>query len=302
MSRQFLRVFILIAACCGPATAQNDSPDGLAMMKVEHSARSAGLGSAVTSITGDPSLAAFNPAGLAGIAEFTATFGHTFYWENIRLESGYFAMNLSRKVSLLGGVRFAAVDDLEGRGLTPTTKPTTIFEAHDISAKAGLAWQASDKLKVGFALGWFIQKIGAYRGSAFNVDLGLLATPYDNLQLGASVLNLGSDFNLENSGLVGSRDISLPTTWRTGGSYKYDRYLFAGDLVLLDDAAHLHLGIEAFAHRLLYLRAGYMLNYDSKNFAAGLTFVLRDLTVDYGFVPYTNNLGTSHLFSLNFSL
>lgn len=302
MNRQFLTVIILVMTCYGLAMAQNESPDGLAMMKVEHSARSAGMGSAVTSISGDPSLIVFNPALMAGVANFKASFGHTFYWENIRLESGFFAMNLSKKLALHGGLRFAAIDKLEGRGATPTSEPTTNFDAHDISVKAGLSWQLNEKIKAGLALGWFIQKIEVYRGSAFNVDLGLHATLSEKLQVGLSALNLGSDFNLENSGLVGSRDISLPAALRAGGSYKYDRYLFASDIVVSDDEAHLHLGVEALAHRLLYLRAGYMLNYDSKNFAAGLTFVHRDLTIDYGFVPYTNNLGTSHLFNLSFSL
>ena len=265
MSRQFLTALILTTTCYGLIVAQNDSQDGLAMMKVEHNARSAGMGSAVTSISGDPSLAVFNPAGPAGIAKFTANFGHTIYWENIRLESGFFAMNLSNKRSLLGGLRFAAVDKLEGRGSTPTSEPTTIFDAHDISAKVGLAWKVNEKIKAGFALGWFIQKIEAYRGSAFNIDLGILAAPTENLQVGLSALNLGSDFILENSGLVGSRAISLPTSLRAGGSYKYNRYLFASDIVIVDDEAHLHLGVEALAHRLRYLRAGYKLNYDSQN-------------------------------------
>jgi hypothetical protein len=87
-----------------------------------------------------------------------------------------------------------------------------------------------------------------------------------------------------------------------GGSYRYDRYLGAVDAVIVDDEFHLNIGAEATLHEYVSLRAGYMANYDTKNFTAGASFTRRNITVDYAFVPYTNNLGTTHLFNLTFSL
>ena len=43
-----------------------------------------------------------------------------------------------------------------------------------------------------------------------------------------------------------------------------------------------------------------MFGYDTKNFTAGASFVHRTLTLDYAFVPYTGELGTTHLFNLTF--
>ena len=65
---------------------------------------------------------------------------------------------------------------------------------------------------------------------------------------------------------------------------------------------HLHLGAEASVHEMFTVRAGYMANYDSKNISAGVSFNKRNIGVDYAFVPYTNDLGTSHLFNFTFSL
>ena len=278
-----------------------DASDGLAMLKNDHSARAAGMGAAFVSISGDPNAAVYNPAGVAGVDKFTASFGHTFFWERIRMESGYVAANLASRIYVHGGIRFAAVDELEAR-LYPTTDPYDLFDAHDVSFKGGLAYQISDRIAAGFAAGWFIEKIEAWRGSSFNIDVGLLASPSDKVDLGASVTNIGSDFMLEKRSLEGSRDIPLPTTYRLGGSYQYGTYLGALDIVILDDKWHVHAGAEAQLHEQLSLRAGYMFNYDTKNFTAGASFTKRNMTVDYAFVPFTRNLGSAHMFNFTFSL
>ncbi len=275
--------------------------DGLSMLKNDHSARAAGMAGAFVSISGDPNATVYNPAGATGVDKFTASFGHTFFWERIRMESGYFAANMAPRIYIHGGIRFAAVDELEGR-LSPTTEPYGLFDVHDVSFKGGLAYQISERVAAGFSAGWFIEKIEAWRGSAFNVDVGLLASPTDDVNIGASVTNIGSDFYLEKRGLRGSRDISLPTTYRLGGSYRYSSYLGALDLVIADDKFHLHLGAESRPHELLALRAGYMFNYDTKNFTAGASFTKRNMTVGYAFVPFSGNLGSSHMFNFTFSL
>ena len=281
--------------------SDNSAVDGLALMKIEHGARAAGMGGAFGSMGIDANVSAYNPAGVVGVEKFTVSFGHTVYWDNIRLESGYFAKNLSPRWYLLGGVRYGAVDDLEYR-VTPTTLPEELFQSHDISVKTGVAYRLTERVNAGVAMGWYIQKIEAWRGSAFNVDLGIQAKLQDNLSVGAAVTSLGGDFNLTKPGQVGSRDISLPTTYRIGGSYQYQKYLGAADIVILDDEFHVNLGAEARLHEMFHLRSGYMVNYDTKNFTAGASFFYRKIIVDYAFVPYTSNLGTSHLFNLTFSI
>ncbi len=301
MIRKITYLLLLSATLSTGAVAQNEAVDGLALMKVEHGARASGFGGAYVTQNSTPDAVAYNPAAAAGIEEFSVTFGHTSYWENIRIESGFFAAGLSPNWHLHGGIRVAGVDDLEAR-TTPTSVPDALFEAHDISIKSGLAYQASPKLSVGIAMGWFLEKIEAWRGSAFNVDLGMQYQIDESKEIGASITNLGSSFQLEKSGHVGSRDINLPTTYRAGGVYRINKYETAADIVILDDKFHAHLGAQAHIHRLFDLRAGYMLGYDTKNFTAGASFIHRSVTVDYGFVPYSHNLGTSHLFSLTFKI
>jgi hypothetical protein len=296
-------VSILIMSLLTAAGVLADSGDGLALMKIEAGARPSGMGGAFASISGDPMTSMYNPAGVTSNKNFAASFGHVEYWENIRLETGYFAMPLSERYYLHGGIRYAGVDNLQGRFIS-TLDPAYIteFDAHDISAKAGLACQINDKLSAGFALGWFFEKIDTWRGSSFNVDLGALYVINENFAAGASVTNLGSSFKLTQSGQPSSRDITLPTTYRLGGSYRYQKYRGALDMVVVDDEFHLHAGVEGDLNELLSLRAGYMFNYDSKNFTVGASINHDNMTFDYAFVPYSNDLGTTHLFNITFRL
>ncbi|MEA3296352.1 MAG: PorV/PorQ family protein [candidate division Zixibacteria bacterium] len=285
----------------GPVFSEGLVVDGLFMLKNNHAARSTGMGAAFVSIDADPNAVACNPANAVGLERFTASFGHTEYWKNIRFESGYFGINLTTRCYLHGGIRYAADNDLELRSHA-SDEPEGYFNAHDASFKAGLSYKFSDMVAVGAAMGWFIEEIEGYRGSAFNIDFGVLATCNKNLNIGASVTNLGSDFSITKPNQLGSRDISLPTAYRLGASYRYSRYLGAVDFVYKDNEAHLHLGAEACLQEMFQLRVGYMTGYDTKNFTAGASFKIRDIIVDYAFLPYTNNLGTSHLFNLTFSL
>lgn len=295
------KILVTIVACFAVTAASVSADVGLAMMKVETGARPAGMANAFASIADDPNGAVYNPATLVETEKFMVSFGHVAYWENVRMESGYFAINLSSRMRLHGGIRFAVIDELEQRVL-PTEEPENYFDSHDISFKSGLSYRLSEKVTAGLALGWFVEKIDAWRGSAFNVDFGVLAALREDINFGASVTNLGSDFTLQATGREESRDISLPTTYRAGMSYQYQRFLGALDVVYVDEEIHAHLGTEAQVHQMFALRAGYLANYDSKNFTAGASFSRRNITVDYAFVPYSNDLGTSHLFNLTFTL
>ncbi|MEA2031835.1 MAG: PorV/PorQ family protein [candidate division Zixibacteria bacterium] len=275
--------------------------DGLFLLKVETGARPSGMGRAFTAISHTPDASPYNPAGMAGVSNFTVSLGHTFYWENIRMEAAHFAMGLSPKVYVHGGIRYAVVDELEKRD-SPSELPDGMFDMHDISFKGGLAFQITDRLATGFGIGWIIEKNEAWRGSVFNIDYGIQARASEYLQFGASVINIGSDFKLTKNAGNESRPISLPSTYRIGASYHRDRYFGATDIVYVDDKLHLHLGAEVEVHKLFQVRAGYVFNYDVENISFGASFTKRNLTIDYAFVPYQSNLGTSNMFNMSFSL
>lgn len=296
------KVLIVLLAVTVSVTSVSGQ-DGLALMKVETGARPAGMGGAFTAMTGTPDAIPYNPAGGFVMERLAVSFGHVVYWDNIRLESGHIAASVSPRLALHGGVRYATIGDMERRGETPTADPLSMFDAQDVSFKAGGAYQVTERIIAGASAGWFLEKIDEWNGWAFNVDLGVVAEASTNLAVGASVTGLGSDLTLSRASMDFSDPINLPTTYRLGGAYTYQGWLTgAADMVYLEEDLHGHIGAEAAVHELFQLRAGYMLGYDTKNFSAGASFVQRNLTVDYAFVPYTKDLGTTHLFNLTFTL
>jgi long-subunit fatty acid transport protein len=298
-----LTVITLVGAVATSSAQGLVVVDGLFMLKNDHGARASAMGAASAAIRADANALAYNPAAAVGLDKFTASFGHTVHWENIRLESAFFGTGLSPNLYLHGGIRYAADDDIEKRGLVPTAEPEALFDAHDVSFKAGLAYRISPSVSAGVAAGWFLEEIEGYRGSAFNVDLGAVAAINEHLDLGAAITNLGSSFTITKANQRGSNDIPLPTAYRVGGSYLYGSYYRGvADLVYFDDGFHVHLGAEAQLHPMFSLRSGFMSGYDTKNFTAGAAFGYRNIVVDYAFVPFTSNLGNSHLFNLTFTL
>jgi len=69
----------------------------LALMKVEAGAREAGMAGAAVSLSGEPNAVFYNPAAAAGAKRFGLSFGHNSYWENVRIETGYFVGNLNER-------------------------------------------------------------------------------------------------------------------------------------------------------------------------------------------------------------
>ncbi len=296
--KQFLTILVSLLVVAPTIVAQDGL--GLSLLRIEHGARAAGMGATFSPNDWDPNLVAYNPAAAHDIKQFTGSFGHTEYWENIALESGYVWTNLTDRLAFHAGVRYAAISDIEAR-TEPSAQPIGLFNSEETSIKAGLSYKITPIVAIGASFGWYLEQIDIFNGAGFNVDFGLLASPWQNVVLGASVTSLGSDITLSEGGIV-SDEIALPTTYRVGGSYHRSFVTGAADLVVVDDEAHLHVGADAILHELFSLRTGYMSGYDSKNFTAGASFTPDKVRIDYAFLPFSNNLGTSHMFTLSFKL
>ena len=61
------------------------------------------------------------------------------------MESAQFAMGMSKKIFIHGGIRFATVDNLELRGDTPTENPEGYFDSPDVSFKGGFSVKLTDR-------------------------------------------------------------------------------------------------------------------------------------------------------------
>ncbi|UCD18057.1 MAG: PorV/PorQ family protein, partial [Candidatus Zixiibacteriota bacterium] len=274
---------IVLVAMLGPSPAFSLS--GLRLLTVESGARPAGMGGAFSAVAQDPSSFAYNPAAVYGLQGLNGTLGHNTHWENVSIETGYISFT-KRDVTISTGLQFGRVGELQGRNDTVPSSDYIPFDAHDISFKAGASYEFEKNVILGFSLGWMFEKIDMYRGSAFNFDIGMLFRVMPYLNVGASVLNIGSTLQLRD------RAFDIPTTIRAGASYRYDKLRAVLDLIMFDDDKdegmdlRTHFGAE---YRLIpdfTLRAGYRLGYESKSLSAGLGFSKRNFRIDYAFLPY----------------
>jgi hypothetical protein len=268
-----------------------NSTVGLKMLTAEAGARAVGMGGAFSAVPADPYSAAYNPAATWGIEGISGSFGYNTYWENTRIETGYISF-FKRAAVFTAGVQFAAVDDMEGR--TAFTEDFYPFSAHDVSLKFGASFELDKNYYLGFALGWIMEKIDQYNGSAVNFDMGLLVQPREDLNIGFAVTNFGSTIKLK------SESVDLPTTYRGGVSYIYRQFNTAADISLLDGDIYGNIGEEYTVKDVLFLRAGYRFGYDTKDLSAGLGFSKRNFRIDYAFLPFGGGLSDSHLFNLTF--
>ena len=62
-----------------------------------------------------------------------------------------------------------------------------------------------------------------------------------------------------------------------------------------------HIGGEYSYRRMLALRAGYKVGYDSQGATFGFGVTYREVSFDYAFLPVSNELGDSHRFGVGFS-
>ena len=298
---RFIRIVLTLAFVMLTTTLSYAAVDGLSLLKLESGVQVAGMGGAGVAQSGMAELGMYNPASVSTVSDFDISIGHTSYWQDIRQENGFLAKRLTKNSVLHTRIRFGVISEIELRD-RPSQEPIGIFDAHDIEFKAGVAFKLSQRYSVGFAAGWFLEKIGTYRGTEFNFDIGATALMNDRLSLGASIMNIGGELAISNSAGVVSRPIPLPTTYRVGGLYKYDRYKFVADIVSVDSKGHLHFGSNATVGKGLQVRAGYMTGYDTKSLSAGASFTRRNMTIDYAFVPFKRGLRDAHMFQFTFSL
>lgn len=273
---------------------------GMRLLTLENGGRPAGMGGAFTAVSSDPNSAAFNPAATYGLRGLNGTFSHNTHWQDVAVETGFISF-VKKNVTVTTGVVVGHVEGLEGRSDSLPSSTYYPFDAQDASLKIGVSYKFHEKIILGAGFGWMYEKIDRYNGSAINFDIGAMYLHDDKLTVGASVQNFGSTVTIRDE------SYNLPTTLRLGGAYRYQKLLAALDIVAFDDSnieeynLRIHTGGEYEIYENLFLRAGYRFKYESKSFSAGFGYSKRNFRIDYAFLPYSNELDDSHIFSLTFN-
>jgi len=297
--------------------------------------RATAMGSAFAGVASDATSIYYNPGGIAQLGQSQFMIAHTNWLvgTNLNWLGFVFKMNANNAI----GISFTQLDYGEEE-VTTVLYPEGTGErwgASDMAAAVTYARNLTDRFSIGGNLKYVQQKIFNETASAFAVDIGLLfVTQFNDMKLGMSISNFGTDMKLAGKDLLQRVDLdpeslgnnetivsnlktdswTLPLFFRVGLAMdviksRFSRMTLAVDALRPSDNTEiLNVGGEFGFNEMFFLRAGYksLFREDSEEgltFGAGLNFSYGssiNLGVDYCFMDF-GLFETIHAFALKVS-
>ena len=292
-----LIVVLAFALVASPAFAGTET--GFAFLELPAGARVAAMGGAGATLAEGPAALFWNPAAMAPTEARTGSHGRAIFDHHESIQTF--------RQELVGGVLEKGGD---GLGLALNAHYTEGFDerdelgnltgtigANDFAVAFGLAKTAAPGLRLGAALQWVHEDLAGTGASAVALSGGgLYALPsVKGLTLGAAFRNLGGSPNFKGVDGSDGADVPQPMTLQAGASYGRTVWRAAADVVKLKgDTAEGRLGLEVRPVPTLALRAGWMTGQDAADLTAGAGIAVGRFDFDYAFVPYHDDLGSSH--------
>jgi hypothetical protein len=301
-------------------------------LKIEYGARAVAMGGSFVALADDASGTYYNPAGIAELDNVTVCVGHTMWFADLDYNYATFVIPTKKiNVSLWGA--FLSSEDIP---VTTVENPDGTGQFfHYLDGVLGITGSAflSDRLSIGLSLKFVQQTLYNESASTFALDIGsILRTPFKGLRLGMCMTNYGGRMQLSGNDLIvqtdpwpeyeGNPDVDarlstesypLPLAFKLGIALDV-----LGDRALLNHRVHrltvavdgihpndgkekYHLGFEYCMYKILFLRAGYKINYDTQKYTVGagmkISIAKRIVCADYAFVDM-DVLDATHRFSL----
>ncbi len=187
-------ILILLALLCIPHRVCTQTDGTYNFLRNDVGARAAGLAGSLVSVSDDPTMIFYNPAGLASISKLRASFG--FFKHLMDINSGY--ATIATQIPNLGavGVGIVYINYGEFKQTGEEGQDLGTFGAGELALTLGYGGIIEEGLTYGANMKFIYSQIADARSSAMAVDLGLqyIAVP-NRLTLGASVLNLGTQLS-----------------------------------------------------------------------------------------------------------
>ncbi len=298
--------FILIVCLGYPSLLSAGTGEtGFSFLKIGIGGRAAGMGEAATVLSTDATATYWNPAGLAVEERRSVLFTYNHWIENV--QHNFFAAKFVSGSNAFG-VHYIStgVDGIEQREI-PSETPTAYFSSHEIELGITYARKINARWFAGITVNYIYERI-QNSVSAVGFDLGVWHTADyfntgDRLRLGLVMSNFGF------SGKFISSRVALPAVLKFGSAYDifHDKeskniWTVAADVVKpIHDNFRVHLGTEFGYKDMVFVRAGYQFGYDTRGISAGLGLtVMKNIRMDYGYMPFSNSLGATHRISAAF--
>jgi hypothetical protein len=180
-------------------------------------------------------------------------------------------------------------------------EPLGTFSSQYISAGIAGAYTIFTNIDVGLNAKIIYEKIYVEDATGFGIDIGAYYKLSNDIHLGCTFNNIG-----QMSLLYEERTV-LPLSANLGAAYHFELYQFFNKVsceftnYIKDKTNHFSFSIESTYNDLISIRLGYITGFESKNFSAGLGIKYSDFVLNYGYVPFSYNLGTHHSLSINYA-
>jgi len=160
-------------------------------LRLDVSARAAGMAGSFVSAMEDPNAIFYNPAGLSTLQSSMASLG--FFKHLLDINSGY--LSYSQAFDNIGyfgaGIVYTNYGSFDRRDELGNTDGT--FSAGDVALTVGYANLLEDNLYYGANIKFIYSSIADYASSGLAADVGILYNiPESRVSLGASIRNLGA--------------------------------------------------------------------------------------------------------------
>ncbi|MBI3553850.1 MAG: tetratricopeptide repeat protein [Elusimicrobia bacterium] len=281
-----------IVAAASPAWA--DSAAGASsfdFLTIDANARAVGMGGAYTALASDSNALLYNPAGLARVDGYEATFMHNVYAQGLSQEYVGFAAKQGWGLSLnyldFGSINRTTLSQPGGTGSS--------FGVNDFALAGSYARAVTEDLSLGAGAKLLRETLDSTQANGFALDVGALyrVRQLKGLSFGASVLNMGPDVRFA------SHDEKLPLLWRLGTGFSFPAFKNDNTLALdvtreRADRIRMGFGIESVYDQFMAFRFGFTTRNDAGvGITAGVGWIWKALSVDYAISPL-GSLGISN--------
>lgn len=328
---RLLIIMVMLIITTSPALAlEKVGTTSFQFLKVMSDARATAMGDAYVAVSSSSDAVFWNPGALTKVEKFDFTFSQMDYF----LDVVHYAFSGAYSLGSLGtiGVQ-GAYADIGEIGVTrvenllvgeeeyiPGITGETI---HPYAMVIGLSYakKLTDKFSFGLTAKYIREDMdfnSSYMKNGKNValssiafDLGLVYdTGFRSLQLAAAVRHFGPEVSYVNKGYpmpqtfdIGVAGYLMGPGENFGIQSEKQTLLFSADLIQPRDYdQQYHLGLEYGLYNMLFLRAGYKINYDVENFTAGFGLNYSNYRIDYSFANFGEFLDSVHRFSIGINI
>jgi hypothetical protein len=308
MSKEFMFLkkvlvilIIFLSVVTGIGFCDSQGTSGAQFLNIVTSPRAAALGSAFTAFCDDVNSIEFNPGGLAFLEKKEVSLVQNNWIQGV--SNQYLAFALPTSAGTFG-LSLIMVNEGDMTRRDNTGLQTGTFNASDMAASLAYARSFFDgRLSAGLNIKSINQKIDDVSASGIAGDFGVIYKAAENLNLGASVLNVGNGIQFINEA------DPLPTTVRVGAMCMLVKNLKIGlDAGMPNDSdATYGVGAEYTINTgsafIFPVRAGYRTGTetgDLSGLSAGCSVVYnKTLSIDFAWVPM-GILGDSMQFGISY--